>query len=44
MSGTSSALLSKSDFVEKSVTICGMKPCYNDRVKKYKEKEAELKL
>ncbi len=42
--GTSSASLSKSDFVEKSVTICGMEPCYNSRVKKCKQCKAEFGL
>ena len=35
--GTSSASLSKSNFAEKIVTICGLIPCYNSRVKKCKQ-------
>jgi hypothetical protein len=42
--GTSSASLSKSDFAEKIVTICGLILCYNSRVKKCKQCKAEFGL
>jgi hypothetical protein len=41
--GTSSASLSKSDFVEKVVTICGMELCYNSKVKKCNQRTAWAK-